>query len=114
MKTSDLEKIVYFQDYVVIDPGDTRAEVQAAADRRRVPRRLREVRRAAFDAQMGAEAITKLLEQLDLDTERREAPRGHREDQQQAEDQGPHQAAEDRSKQIRGSENKIRRGWSWT
>jgi DNA-directed RNA polymerase subunit beta' len=23
MKTSDLEKVIYFQDYVVIDPGDT-------------------------------------------------------------------------------------------
>jgi DNA-directed RNA polymerase subunit beta' len=23
MKTSDLEKIIYYQDYVVIDPGDT-------------------------------------------------------------------------------------------
>jgi DNA-directed RNA polymerase subunit beta' len=23
MKTSDLEKIIYYQDYVVVDPGDT-------------------------------------------------------------------------------------------
>ena len=24
MKTSSLEKVIYFQDYVVIEPGDTR------------------------------------------------------------------------------------------
>jgi DNA-directed RNA polymerase subunit beta' len=23
MKTTDLEKVIYFQDYVVVDPGDT-------------------------------------------------------------------------------------------
>ena len=26
MKTADLEKVIYFQDYVVIDPGDTELE----------------------------------------------------------------------------------------
>ena len=45
MKTSDMEKIIYFQDYVVIDPGQDAAEEEAAPDRGRIPRRLREVRR---------------------------------------------------------------------
>jgi DNA-directed RNA polymerase subunit beta' len=26
MKTTSLEKVIYFQDYVVTDPGDTPAE----------------------------------------------------------------------------------------
>jgi DNA-directed RNA polymerase subunit beta' len=55
-----LEKVIYFQDYVVIDPGDTPLKTDAAADRGRVPRRPREIRRA-FRAGMGAEAIRELL-----------------------------------------------------
>ena len=61
MKTTSLEKIIYFQDYVVIDPGDTPLEEAAAADRRRVPQGPRAVRRGSFEADMGAEAVRKLL-----------------------------------------------------
>ena len=45
MKTTSLEKIIYFQDYVVIDPGRDAAQEAAAADRGRVPQGPREVRR---------------------------------------------------------------------
>jgi DNA-directed RNA polymerase subunit beta' len=65
MKTSDLEKVIYFQDYVVVDPGDT-AHLQAGADRGRVPRRPREVRQR-LPGRMGAEAVRELLVGLDLD-----------------------------------------------
>ena len=68
MKTSDLEKIIYFQDYVVLDPGDTplqfrqmltEDEYRAAVDQYG----------SAFRAKMGAEAIKDLIERLDLDAE---------------------------------------------
>ena len=39
MKTTSLEKVIYFQDYVVIDPGRHAAQAAAAADRRRISRR---------------------------------------------------------------------------
>ena len=39
MKTTSLEKVIYFQDYVVIDPGRHAAQAAAAADRGRVSRR---------------------------------------------------------------------------
>jgi DNA-directed RNA polymerase subunit beta' len=37
MKTSDLEKVIYYQDYVVTDAGRHRTEVQADAHRGRAP-----------------------------------------------------------------------------
>ena len=45
MKTTSLEKIIYFQDYVVIDPGDTPAQGTPAPHRGRVPQGPRELRR---------------------------------------------------------------------
>ena len=67
VKTSDLEKIVYFQDYIVIDPGDvaelkfkqllTEDEFRAA----------QEAHGNAFTAVMGAEAIRDLIERTNLD-----------------------------------------------
>ena len=45
MKTTSLEKIIYFQDYVVIDPGHDAAQGAAAADRGRVQARPDRVRR---------------------------------------------------------------------
>ncbi|PHQ80597.1 MAG: DNA-directed RNA polymerase subunit beta' [Phycisphaera sp.] len=65
MKTSDLEKIVYYQDYVVIDPGDTELTFKQVMteDEHRV---AVEQYGNAFHAQMGAEAVRELLELLDL------------------------------------------------
>jgi len=66
MKTSDLEKVIYFQDYVVTDPGQTplkdkqvftEEEYQAARDKYGQD----------FKCEMGAEAVRALLEKLDLD-----------------------------------------------
>ena len=69
MKASDLEKIIYFQDYVVTDPADSplqkgqllsEEEYQEAVKKYGVPP-------AGFKAAMGAEAIRLLLNDLDLD-----------------------------------------------
>src|SRR5436190_2370981 len=68
MKTTSLEKIIYFQDYVVVDPGKP-GETQLKERQLLTEddyRRAREEYGEAFEADMGAEAIKKLLEKLDL------------------------------------------------
>jgi hypothetical protein len=97
MKTTSLEKVIYFQDYVVTSiPATRRWKSAATADRRRVPRRPRAVRRGSFEADMGAEAIRKLLmETRPGPSCPRAAPRAGR-DQFEAEEEGPDQPAEDR------------------
>ncbi len=66
MKTSDLEKIIYFQDYVVIDPGDTELEFQQLLTEDEHRSALQKYGNA-FKASMGAEAMRELIERLDLD-----------------------------------------------
>ncbi|MBM4092648.1 MAG: DNA-directed RNA polymerase subunit beta', partial [Planctomycetes bacterium] len=65
MKTTSLEKIIYFQDYVVVNPGGTKLEKQQLLTEEEY-RAAREEYRDAFEADMGAEAIRKLLTSLDL------------------------------------------------
>ncbi|MBX3356055.1 MAG: DNA-directed RNA polymerase subunit beta' [Phycisphaeraceae bacterium] len=66
MKTSDLEKVVYFQDYVVTDPGDTDLKYQEVLEEAEY-QVAREKYGNAFTAMMGAEAVRELLNRLDLD-----------------------------------------------
>jgi len=66
MKASELEKIIYFQDYVVTDPGDSPLKLQqllTEEDYREATSKYG----ASFKAAMGAEAIRALLVALDLD-----------------------------------------------
>ncbi len=81
MKTTSLEKIIYFQDYVITDPGERKGEVVPGTTKKIQERELlseEEFRRAretlgdGFVAEMGAEAVKKLLEKLDLVTLARE------------------------------------------
>jgi DNA-directed RNA polymerase subunit beta' len=68
MKTSDIEKIVYFQDYVVTNPGKTplkRKQLLTEDEYRAAYEKYAE----EFEAEMGADAIKKLLGQLDLNHE---------------------------------------------
>src|SRR6267378_240929 len=66
MKTTSLEKIIYFQDYVVINPGDNAALKERQLLTEDDFRKARETYGETFDAEMGAEAIKKLLEKLNL------------------------------------------------
>jgi len=68
MKTSGLEKVVYFQEYVVIDPGPAAAEGVKERDLLTEDkyRRLKETYGEGFVAGMGAEALSELLDKLDL------------------------------------------------
>ena len=69
MKTSDIEKVVYFQDYVITNPGNVptlkNKQILTEEDYREVYEKYPE----QFDAEMGAEAIKKLLNQIDLASE---------------------------------------------
>lgn len=67
MRTTALEKVVYYQDFVVVDPGDTTLkERQLLTDEEY--RRAREQFGDGFDADMGAEALRRMLNRLDLVT----------------------------------------------
>jgi DNA-directed RNA polymerase subunit beta' len=65
MKTSDLEKIIYFQDYVVTDPGDTDLTFKQILTEDEHRTALQKYGNA-FKALMGAEAARELIERLDL------------------------------------------------
>ena len=67
MKTSDLEKVIYFQDYAVTDPGSTDMEVKTVLTEDDYRAALEKYGSSAFRAPMGAEAVRELLDQLDLD-----------------------------------------------
>ncbi len=61
-----LEKVLYFANYIVIDPGDTplmKKQILTEAEYRD----MREKYEDDFRAGMGAEAIKELLQELDLD-----------------------------------------------
>ena len=65
MKTSSLEKVIYFQDYVVVDPGDTPLKEKQLLTEEEF-RKAREEYGHGFTAMMGAEAVRDLLQRLDL------------------------------------------------
>ena len=66
MKTSSLEKVIYFQDYVVVDPGDTELEPQQLLTEEEYRAAREQYGEGSFEADMGAEAVRKLLGSLDL------------------------------------------------
>ena len=60
IKTSALERVIYFQDYVVVNPGDTPLKPRQLLSEGEY-RAAREQYGERFDAKMGAEAVRKLL-----------------------------------------------------
>ncbi|MCC6660405.1 MAG: DNA-directed RNA polymerase subunit beta' [Phycisphaerales bacterium] len=103
MKTSDLEKIIYYQDYVVIDAGDTELkfkQVMTEDEHRQAVDKFGN----AFKASMGADAIRELIEKLNLDELSAEL-------RQELRDTRSKQKTKDLAKrlklveQVRGSEN---------
>ena len=63
-----LEEVIYFASYIVTDPGDTPLEKKQLLTEKEY-RAYYEKYGNAFKAQMGAEAIRKLLQDIDLDQE---------------------------------------------
>ncbi len=66
MSPRSLEEVIYFASYVVTDPGDTPLEKKQLLSEKEY-RSYREKYGYAFEAGMGAEAIKKLLFDIDLD-----------------------------------------------
>src|SRR6059058_2039783 len=66
MKTTSLEKVIYFQDYVVTDPKSTELEKQQLLTEEEFREAKTQYGEGSFDAEMGAEAVRKLLVGLDL------------------------------------------------
>ncbi|MGH7934233.1 MAG: DNA-directed RNA polymerase subunit beta' [Candidatus Binataceae bacterium] len=66
MTLKELEKILYFECYVVTDAGETPLQYKELLTERKY-REAREQYADGFKADMGAEAIRNLLSQLDLD-----------------------------------------------
>jgi len=61
-----LEKVLYFASYIVTDPGDTRLEKKQVLSEREYRENV-EMYGDDFKAEMGAEAIKKLLAEIDLE-----------------------------------------------
>lgn len=68
MSPRSLEEIIYFASYVVTDPGDTPLEKKQLLSEKEF-RTYRDKYGRSFNAQMGAEAIRKLLADIDLEKE---------------------------------------------
>jgi DNA-directed RNA polymerase subunit beta' len=66
MKTTTLERIVYYQDYVVIDPGETPLHEKQLLTEEEY-RACRDKYGEEFKAGMGGEAIRALVQNLNLD-----------------------------------------------
>ncbi|MFT5050207.1 MAG: DNA-directed RNA polymerase subunit beta' [Chlamydiales bacterium] len=65
IKVSHLERVIYFQDYLVVDPGETPLEKYQLLTEDEF-RASRAKYGTDFDADMGAEAVKKILRTLDL------------------------------------------------
>ncbi len=66
VKTTALERVIYFQDYIVVDPGDTplrRGQLLSEEEARAARAKYGE---ATFEVEMGAEAVKKMLATCDL------------------------------------------------
>jgi len=66
MKTADLEKIIYFQDYVVTDGGATDLEYKQVLTEDEYRAALEKYGVSGFTSMMGAEGVRELLGELDL------------------------------------------------
>lgn len=66
IKTSSLEKVIYFQDYIVVDPSDTPLRVGQLQSEDECRESRKKFGDSSFVSEMGAEAVRKLLAGVDL------------------------------------------------
>jgi DNA-directed RNA polymerase subunit beta' len=64
----DLERILYFEAFVVIDPGDTDLKEKELLTDEQYRKKVAEHGSGKFVAKMGAEAIKELLRRMDVET----------------------------------------------
>ena len=70
MKLKDLERILYFESFVVVEPGLTALKMGQMLNEEEFYNAQEEYGADAFKALIGAEAIRRMLEDLDLEFER--------------------------------------------
>ena len=63
----DLEKVLYFESYVVLDPMDTEMEFMSLLTEQEYRERMLEFGTEGFRAGIGAEAVRELLQNIDLE-----------------------------------------------
>ena len=64
----DLERVLYFEAYVVVDPGDTELKQNQLLNEDQFRKAREEYGFTRFKAQMGAEAIKELLKRVQIET----------------------------------------------
>ncbi len=69
MTLRQLEKVLYFESYVVMDPGETPLKTKELLTEERFRKAQLEYGPGAFKAGMGAEAIRDMLRAIDLDAD---------------------------------------------
>lgn len=69
MTSADLERVIYYEEYVVIDPGQTDLEKKQLLDDNEYREAQEKYGRDAFVAKMGGEAIRDLLASEDLQSQ---------------------------------------------
>ena len=69
MSPRALEKVLYFASYVVIDPKDTSLQYKQLLTEKEYREACDKFGYGSFEAQMGAEAIKKLLQDIDIEKE---------------------------------------------
>ena len=69
MALKDIERVLYFEQYIVIEPGLTPLEAKQLLTEEEYLRAQDEYGEDSFTAQIGAEAIRELLMQLNLEKE---------------------------------------------
>jgi len=66
MTTTSLERVLYYEDYLVVDPGNTPLKEKQLLSEMEY-REAQEKYGEGFEAKMGAEAVRDLLQKIDLD-----------------------------------------------
>ena len=69
LSPKELERVLYFSSYIVLDPGDTPLHQKDILSEQEYRAKLAEYGEGSFKVGMGAEAIEKLLKEIDLDEE---------------------------------------------
>ena len=69
MSPRSLEKVLYFANYIVLDPGTTGLQIKQLLTEKEYRDAEEKYGHGSFKAEMGAEAIKELLQQIDLERE---------------------------------------------
>ena len=64
----ELERVLYFEAYVVVEPGEVHRPQPGRSDHRRAKRQLDQEFPGKFVAMMGAEGIKELLKKIDVES----------------------------------------------